>query len=641
MLDLFMAWACTVIAEAFQGFVNFFTPLFGFDITLFNDTFSFAATAYSLIRDTALAIALLLAVWQVVVFFWKGADHAPATPARAALNTVVAVAFIFYGNYVFELILQFCQYPYDALSQINAVDWGVLHWGDIIPAILSDIFIETSMLLYLIMLIMICYNFVLLLLEIIERYCWTFVLLYLSPLASSTLASSTTNNIFKKYFTMFISQCLLLLLNVWCLKMACSGLSIISNGDSNGVVSLLLCYAFLRLSSKIDGYLNQLGLNSAITGAGLGAEIFAAGAAIVGTGKGKSGGSIGGSGSGSGSGNPILGATKLVGQYARRYTPIPGMAKDVVDTVAGGIKGGSEAYRSGKRLGDGLFTEGVMPGMRLGHKQSDSATSRWDSAIQSKNLDFTNKVIDGKNAVNTYIMESIAGGAEVLNPELHQQNARAGVDVMQAARDNTPIIPHEEGLGYKDQLNHELVDAKDDNGTFQQNITAWSENQRLAHSGFTYVQNTESKVENSQKVAAIAKGIGVDKVSKEAAEMVQAGFEQLDGVSVNDLKFNLSASGMHAEYDSRDGYRHKMDVLNHNQYAKLNTPEQEGFEKMATTDGHRYYVRTSKTKLEPLPKTDAAPKNTAAKPKETADTEPGSNTQSEPAAGDNETATNV
>ena len=52
-------------------------------------------------------------------------------------------------------------------------------------------------------LILIGYNYIKLLLEITERYVVTFVLMYLSPLASATIASPTTNGIYKKFFTMF------------------------------------------------------------------------------------------------------------------------------------------------------------------------------------------------------------------------------------------------------------------------------------------------------------------------------------------------------------------------------------------------------------------------------------------------------
>lgn len=524
MMDLIVSWLCTAIAGAFSAATDFFCNIFGYDIATFNATFSFAGQSYEIIRNIGLALALLLAGWQILTFFFKGSE-ATVSPIRAALNGVIAVAFIFYGNHLLELVLDFCQYPYNAIQAMRPVTGVGSKYGDIgsiVVSFLNDAFAGGNMLLYLIMIILICFSFVKLLLEIVERYVVTFTLLYLSPLAASTLASNSTSSIYKKFITMFFSQCILLFLNVWCLNMACSALNITGQPNNKTlIVPFLLCYAFLRISAKMDSYINQLGLNAAITGGGLGAEIFATGASLLRQGQ-------GGHGGGDGGGNKVLGAAKAVQTYANRFNPVAAMGKSVVDSAVGANHGFSEAFRSGANV-----IQGAKSGWKEGIKNSDNL--------------FTN----------------VGNGRKTRNEQL----ISGGSDAEEAA-----------------------------------NRKAWSSNQHLAHDAFSYVQKTGSIANEPDDVAAIASGLGIGKQSKEAAEFINVGMGQRsDVIRDHDFEFKLDKTGMHAQYETNDGYRHKMDVVNQSQFDKLSTEERAGMSQFRTDDGHRYYMRTTKEKIDPVP----------------------------------------
>lgn len=591
MMDLIVSWLCTAIAGAFQAFAKFFTNIFGFSPLEFARTFSYAGDIYSTIRSIALALALVLAGWQILTFFFKGSE-ASVSPIRAALNAVIAVAFIFYGNYLLEIVLELCQYPFNALQEINGVEvgghfidkeTGLEAVGTLLVAKMSTAFAGTSMLLYLILLILILFSFVKLLLEIVERYVVTFVLVYLSPLASATLASSATSGIYKKFITMFFSQCLLLLLNVWCLRMACSGMSLSGYEGSALVIPLLLCYAFLRVSAKMDSYINQLGLNAAITGNGLGAEIMATGMSLMGMGKGGHGGSS----AGEGIGNKVLGASKAVQTYANRYTDLGALKTLGADAIKGAAKGGSEAYRSGESI-----WSGVKDGAARGIKTSDNAFSNL-----ANSTDAQNKVIDGINdGINKITGRNV--------PDISHRTTASARDTL-----NEQLVygvsidkpKHYDSLTemQRSQIDEEI--AHQEERTHAQNISDWSSNEHLAQSGFNYVQKTGKSVEangigdESARIAAIAKGIGVGNQSKEAAEFIKVGMGQGDGTS--NEKFVLDKTGIHGTYD-KDGYRHKMDVCNQSQFDKLSTQQKEGMRQWRNADGDRYYINESKTKID-------------------------------------------
>lgn len=548
MMDLILSWLCSAIAEGLEEIVDMFTGIFGYDIAMFNDTFSFAAVAYDIIRQVALAIAILLIGWQIICFFTKSTDKLTSTPIRTALNAVIAIGFIYYGNYLFELILDFCQYPYDTLQNMDSVLWGAngMTVGGVILSGITDTFVDCSMLVYLIMLIMIGFNFIKLLLEIVERYVVTFVLMYLSPLASATLASNSTNGIYKKFFTMFISQCLLLFLNVWCLKMALSGLSL-SHSSAPTIVSLLLCFAFLRVSAKMDSYINQLGLNAAVTGEGLGAEIFATGHAML-----KAGG--GGGGKGGSGGNAVLGAAKMTQQWAQRVNPFTAFTTGVKDSAVGGAKGFSEAYRSGASFKDSMKQAGS--GAAEGFKNSDNLIGR------------VSTMDEGLGANKTE--------------------------------------------GHRSQMTGRFTSENET--TTDSDIAAVATHSHLAQETFTRFRTTGASSDgDSRDVAAIMKGLGAEKANQDVSGFVDVGYN--NNPAANNLDYKIDAKGIHAQYDA-DGYTHAMSLKDHTQFSQMPETEKHGYEKFSTPDGHRYYVKTSKSKID-APSKDKDSKKAEVKPTET------------------------
>ena len=106
---------------------------------------------------------------------------------------------------------------------------------------------------------------------------------------------------------MLISQCAIMSLSSWMLKIILSGLA--SNGGAPILLQLMLVLAMCKVAQRLDEYMMQLGLNAAKTGGNLLDDIFALGKMagnIGGAFSGSSGG--GGGGSGGSGGGAVLGA---------------------------------------------------------------------------------------------------------------------------------------------------------------------------------------------------------------------------------------------------------------------------------------------------------------------------------------------
>lgn len=283
MVDLIISAIASLAGAAMDGFVKMILPVISFDFSAFAHTFPFAAVAYNILRSCAIGIVLLLAALQVFPYLTGSNRVQRTSPFRILLFSAAAIVGIFYGNYILESLMEIAQTPYNALLNANV---GISGTGlkDIslgaVFSIAHDLAYKVSIPVYIFLICSIGIAFIKLLLEAVERYVILFVLVYLSPLASSTIASESTIGIFKKYISMFIAQCILLILNVWSLRMI-NSFFVNMAAQANPMFGLLLGYAFLRVASRFDSYLNSLGLSAAITGSGLGAELMASGMTMM------------------------------------------------------------------------------------------------------------------------------------------------------------------------------------------------------------------------------------------------------------------------------------------------------------------------------------------------------------------------
>jgi hypothetical protein len=165
-----------------------------------------------------------------------------------------------------------------------------MQWGGVGNAIINMISPTSASsignLVALIILLVIGWNFFKLVLKTAERYIIIGVLAYLAPLPFCTGASKSTNNIFKSWCRMAASQLIMLLLNVWSIKMVIVSFDAfgITNGkigsgydNIGGMLTWAICmFAFLKVAQKLDSYMAQIGMNTAQTGGSLLEEIAVA-----------------------------------------------------------------------------------------------------------------------------------------------------------------------------------------------------------------------------------------------------------------------------------------------------------------------------------------------------------------------------
>lgn len=229
------------------------------------------ATLYEILQGFAIGLTIILAAYSMIKFFVGSTQDQRDTPIATLIRSAIAGCAIYFGNYAVDLAVQAANAPYTAIWHANIENAGAetISISDVAGALAVG---DAGILLSLIFLLLICWNLVKLFLEMFERLFMVGVLAYTSPLVYATIASSATSQVFRKWANMLVSQLVLMSLTAWSLKLILASMANVAT-----IPGFLFVLAACRIAQRMDTYLQQLGLNSVTTGAGLVGELAAAG----------------------------------------------------------------------------------------------------------------------------------------------------------------------------------------------------------------------------------------------------------------------------------------------------------------------------------------------------------------------------
>lgn len=274
----------------------------GCDMQTFVRYFPVAQTMYDVFVAVGIGLLLLNCVWQLVKNFGLGIGIEAEDPFRLVCKTVFFLLLIWYSNDIVDMALEIGGTPYQWIvdAEIPALEFA--SFMSVISVAVGNIVSGSVVLISLILLIVIAWNYVKLLLEAAERYVLLGVLVFTAPVAFSLGAAQSTSNIFKSWCRMLAGQIFLLSMNAWCLKLFTNMVGhIISNpldiGEGGGLfIWFLVALGFLKVSQKIDSFMGALGISVGHTGGSMLGELFVAAKAVGGIKKLGMLGGIGGKG---------------------------------------------------------------------------------------------------------------------------------------------------------------------------------------------------------------------------------------------------------------------------------------------------------------------------------------------------------
>ncbi len=342
------------------------------NLSSFLEYFPFLDVSYTVFQTIGIGIVLIIAVVETNKFAFANEEKLMDTPLSIIGGSLFAGVGIFMGGYLCELITNLANIPFNYFADADAVEWTPIStfsknftigcFEDIVAGGIGG----TALLLGTFLLIaLIGFNIIKLLLEVCERYLLVGVLAFLSPLFFATLTSRKTREIFSKWLSTLIGQCISMSVSAWMIRLILSGFDINENG-STLAWRLLLILALCKVAQRTDDYMRDLGISSFKTGSNEMSDLIMLGA-MLGGGKKFGGGA---------SKSAILGSTE--GRSASHFGGIVGGLSNMAQK-------GMEAYRNGAtgteigRAMAGNFGKGVI-GNKAGINAAANVVS---SAVKS------------------------------------------------------------------------------------------------------------------------------------------------------------------------------------------------------------------------------------------------------------------
>lgn len=359
-------WVASIMTQLMDAVSGLFLEALGTDMTAMEEYFPFAVSAYTVIQYTAWALLLLIVAWQMFRAFGGPLTEAE-NPVQLLARGAIFAFLISYAKPIFSIALDIARAPYTALMD-SSMDPGDFTFAGVEQALsnglvtIISIATVVGLILLIILMIALAWNYFKLLLETVERYVLVGVLCYTSPLAYAMGASKATSRVFQSWCRMVGSQLLLLILNVWFLRAFDSSVGqFIANGGAltSGQGSIFLwlfcALALLKIAQRCDSYLAALGLSVAQTGSSMGIEMLMAARVLTGFSKGggTAGSVFGGAGktgaTGAAGAAGAAGATGaatggVFSGFASRYKPNSFVRDAVVDGGSRMGAGGSVGF---------------------------------------------------------------------------------------------------------------------------------------------------------------------------------------------------------------------------------------------------------------------------------------------------------
>ena len=456
-------WVASVMTQIMDAISGVFIGALGTDMTAMEEYFPFAVSAYTIIQYTAWALLFLVAVWQIFRAF-SGPLAETENPLAILARGAIFGFLIAYAKPIFSLALDIARAPYTALMD-STLDLGDFTFAGIEQALtnglttLVSVSTVVGLILLIILMIALAWNYFKLLLETVERYVLVGVLCYTSPLAYAMGASKATSRVFQSWCRMVGSQLLLLVLNVWFLRAFNSSVGqfianggALTNGQGNIFLWLFCALALLKIAQKCDSYLAALGLSVAQTGSSMGMEMLMAARVLTGFSRGGGGNaaSVFGGGARGGAGAAAAGtaggvaAGGILSGFMNRYRPNSFVRDAVVDggsrMGAGGGVGfvgrafGGMAARNGATLTpNSISSVATRPPNVSGTIGGEIA----DRSIPG----YMPQLAGGAAANMTYSGTQITGG-HISTTATAPDGRQAKVDLYSTAQHEAPSTPH-------------------------------------------------------------------------------------------------------------------------------------------------------------------------------------------------------
>lgn len=266
ILSGIVSYAFGLALNLLDAAVNGFLSALGFDLDAFEQFFPAAADFYDVIIGFSIGLLFMMLLFQLFRNFGIVLDMEAEDPLKILGKTALFLGMIIYSRSIVNLILKLMADPYSIFLNAASAPYK-FELITLATAMFGSSFSNPFFsIVALIMMLVLGWQFLKLTVECVERYIVFYFVLYCAPVVFSTGAFKSTAQIFKSWCRMVGSQALLLLINIWSIKLFLSFVPVFESGSGDMIFNFIMGYAFLKFAQKADTLLRILGLNTASTG---------------------------------------------------------------------------------------------------------------------------------------------------------------------------------------------------------------------------------------------------------------------------------------------------------------------------------------------------------------------------------------
>lgn len=257
-----------------------------------------------ILQTLAFGLVIIISFIQITKMMFS-ADGGQETPYRLLAGCVLATFLIYNGGPVILAVQRYFNVFYKYILTIDldgaAVDAAFSFSGCInaihenltssngAEVIANDVGSIGALFLVLLFTVILAWQLLMYIIEVVERYVVLGVLYYTCPLAFAMTSSKSTVNVFISWVRMLGSQMVLMIFNIIFFRLFIVGFNHYFqiteqlkavHPEQSGTLSItfvwcIILYAILYVGTRLDTYMGALGLSTAQTGQGLGAAIVA------------------------------------------------------------------------------------------------------------------------------------------------------------------------------------------------------------------------------------------------------------------------------------------------------------------------------------------------------------------------------
>lgn len=219
ILDGIVEWLAEQIMSILDMITTSVLGALGCDMNTFLRYFPAAQTMYTVFVALSIGIILLNWVWQLFKNFGLGAGVEAEDPVKLSIRSILFIFLAYFSDDIVNTVLKIGGTPYYWIMNSALPTLDFASFSSVMLTIIGVCANGAVLIIALILVLILAWNYIKLLFEAAERYILLGVLVYTAPVAFSMGASQTTSNIFKSWCRMFGGQVFLLLMNAWCLRL--------------------------------------------------------------------------------------------------------------------------------------------------------------------------------------------------------------------------------------------------------------------------------------------------------------------------------------------------------------------------------------------------------------------------------------